>query len=793
MSGRVKDSVQVRPDPPRRRKEPGQASPSGLARWGADLALGVRLSICSGPQSWFRSLLTAVGVGLGVAVLLLAASVPDMLAARSDRSEARAVPYAMTDLKAGPGTAVVGSGGTEFRGRDVLGYFLQPEGPSAPVPPGVKELPKPGEMVASPALAELLQSSNGALLRERLDFRVTGTIGDDGLLGPDELYYYAGAPPGTLEKANHVRIDHWGTDSPSRPLRPLLTLLVVLGSVVLLVPVASFIAMAVRFGGERRDRRLAALRLVGADSQMIRRIAAGEPLIAALLGLATGIGLFLLGRQFAGNITLWGKSAFASDIQPSVVLAALICLGVLVSAVLATLFALRSVVIEPLGVVRTSAVRRRRVWWRVLLPAVGVVLLVSLMSAYTGTQEQNIQLVLGATFLLAGLTAFLPWLLEASVTRAGGGPLPWQLAARRLQLSSGPAARAVSSVTVAVAGAIALQMLFPVAQSENTKSTGRNHLPGQAQVLAPLRAGAEVKSAIGKLKATQGVDAVIAITEAESARALSPGKDKKIRVSVADCATLRQITKIRRCNEGDVFLALPGGEASKAPLSPGLRIDLGDTAKGKSYRWKVPKSAVMVDSKETAGHPGILVTPSALDMARLGGATASISVRLDAADPDAIEHVRNTAAAIHPVTDVDQAASSVETFEFSKIKRGLLIGATLTLLLIAASMAVTTLEQLRERKRLLAVFMAFGARRSTLMWSLAWQTAIPVALGLALAVAAGVGLGSAVLRMVSRPVVVDWTNIATMTGAGAGLIAVVTGTGLIAQWRMMRPDGLRTE
>ena len=73
--------------------------------------------------------------------------------------------------------------------------------------------------------------------------------------------------------------------------------------VVLLLPVGVFIAAAVRFGGERRDRRLAALRLVGADGRMARRIAAGEALAGALLGLVLGAGFFLLGRQLAARST----------------------------------------------------------------------------------------------------------------------------------------------------------------------------------------------------------------------------------------------------------------------------------------------------------------------------------------------------------------------------------------------------------------------------------------------------------------------------------------------------------
>lgn len=69
-----------------------------------------------------------------------------------------------------------------------------------------------------------------------------------------------------------------------------LLLIIVMACVALLLPVAVFIGTAVRFGGEQRDRRLAALRLVGADQAMTRRIAAGESLCGALLGLAAAPG-----------------------------------------------------------------------------------------------------------------------------------------------------------------------------------------------------------------------------------------------------------------------------------------------------------------------------------------------------------------------------------------------------------------------------------------------------------------------------------------------------------------------
>ncbi|MEV8308432.1 FtsX-like permease family protein [Streptomyces flavidovirens] len=112
--------------------------------------------------------------------------------------------------------------------------------------------------------------------------------------------------------------------------------------------------------------------------------------------------------------------------------------------------------------------------------------------------------------------------------------------------------------------------------------------------------------------------------------------------------------------------------------------------------------------------------------------------------------------------------------------------------LIAASMLVAQLEQLRERRRLLSVLVAFRTRRATLGWSVLWQTAVPITLGLALAVVGGLALGAAVLSLIGKPVS-DWWVFLPFAGAGAALILAVTLLSLPPLWRLMRPDGLRTE
>ncbi|GLV80098.1 ABC transporter permease [Streptomyces hygroscopicus] len=799
----------VPPPPP---PAPGPGPRAGIARWAADLALGARFAVNGGRESWTRTVMTAVGVGLGVALLLLAAAIPTAHTLRGERTDARSV-YNFGDApKHGPGTIGVGEAQTTYRGRDIGGYVLAPEGGShraLPAPPGVDRFPAPGEMWVSPALKELLDSDEGKLLRERFPYRTAGVIGKSGLSGPAELFYYAGVSQKTLERVGATyHIDHWGnSDGGSDPLSPALLLLIIVGCVVMLLPVLIFVATAARFGGERRDRRLAALRLVGADIHMTRRIASGESLFGALLGLTVGTGLFLLAREVIGGLTLWDISFFSSDIRPSLPLALAVAVAVPALAVVVTLVALRGIAIEPLGVVRNAAPKRRRLWWRLLLPLLGIGLLLPLVGHFGGNDRQAYQAAAGAVLLLIGTTALLPWLVEAVVERFGGkGSVPWQLATRRLQLSSGTAARAVSGITIAVAGALALQMLFASVESENTKSTGQDPRRAQLMVNVPVADGAQARDAFERYRATKGVRSVLGITEdyvsATHADKADPSVVSENAFTVADCPSLREVIRLTRCEDGDVFLVQPDfGEPGDNFARPGAQVNLAYDDEGMpdldhKKLWTIPRSATVVKPRtDPTGsvRNGVFATPGAFDIATLAGPKATAMIRLDPKVPDAAEYVRNTSVEFSPSLGVMQLSSTSQSDEFTAIRRGLFIGATATLLLIGASMIVTTLEQLRERKRLLSVLVAFGTRRTTLSWSVLWQTAVPVVLGLALSLAGGLALGVMLLKMVGEPLAVDWAGLGAMAGIGGGVILLVTLVSLPPLWRMMRPEGLRTE
>ncbi|MEU0385970.1 ABC transporter permease [Streptomyces chartreusis] len=776
------------------------------SQWGRDLSMGVRFAFAGGREGWIRALLTAVGVGLGVALLLLTTAIPNALAERDRREEARSDhTFGQQELPRADNTVIVVDADTTYRNRDVRGRLLEPEGKEAPRPPGVAAFPADGEMVVSPALKELLASDDGKLLRERLPYRISGTIGEQGLVGSQELAYYAGGK-GLMKRlegpASGARIDSFGNPdlASSDPWDPVLLLLVLVVFVVLLMPVAVFIAAAVRFGGERRDRRLAALRLVGSDSRMTRRIAAGEALAGSVLGLVLGTGFFLLGRQLAASVEVFRISVFPSYLNPSPLLAVLVALAVPTAAVLVTILALRGVVIEPLGVVRTARPARRRLWWRLLLPLGGLALLYPMVGQGDDGGNFNQYLVVGGVMLLLiGVTALLPWVVETVVARLGSGGVAWQLAVRRLQLSSGVAARMVNGIAVAVAGAIALQMLFAGVEGNYTRAS--RYDVSRAQLSVDVPDGADTASTVAKYRDTEGVRKVTALSDVYLGDRRGEA-ESIIQITVADCASLREVATLPDCRDGDVF-AVKGSEYdadSERLAKPGTALWAESEDSGRpgdrTVSWTVPRDIRQAESREDpTGYErgGILLTPGALPE-KLG---AFVSTRLflsvDPSMPDSYDHVRNTAARLDPTVSPMTWHSIESNDRYSAIRTGLSVGAACVLALIGASMLVSQLEQLRERRKLLSALVAFGTRRRTLGLSVLWQTAIPIGLGLLLAAAVGMALGAVLLRMTSKSVRVDWPSVLSMTGIGAGVVLVVTLLSLPPLLKLMRPDGLRTE
>jgi hypothetical protein len=754
-----------------------------IRRWFGDLTLGMRLALGGGGArtALVRLALTAAGVGLGVAVLLTATSVPHMLGAREDRAAARLAVEDTTPV-AGVDPVHVVERTDEFRGRGLQGYLVQQTGPDAPALPGVERLPKAGEAVLSPALADLLASPEGEQLRPRFPQWVIGTIGDAGLTGPNELYFYLGSTTAAAQP-NAVAVSRFGAGPAGRGLTSLELLLVVLGATTCLVPVFVFVVTSTRLAAASRDRRLAALRLVGADRGQVSRIAAGEALLGAFAGLVVGMALFLLVRVLVPMITVaaFRGGIFGGDVVPDWRLGvpAVVLLPVLACVV--AVFALRRVVIEPLGVVRRGTQVRRTLWWRVLPAVAGGVLLVARWEN-TATDARDLTVITGVVLILVAVPLVLPWLVERIAGRLRGGSPAWLLAVRRLQLDGATAARLVSGIAVVLAGSIALQGVYARAESDRPD-------PGNARVLASNFASSltEVQAFTAALHDLPGArDAPV-----KTGARLVDAAGAETSLDFGTCAELRDKGTPGDCRDGDVFaVGTPTPDAHHS--APGDRLWFAGARRADPAlppQWTVPVDRFRVVAGERPA--GLLVTPAAMSTATAVGLISTATI--PAADADLVEQVRNAVGQLG-WNGVVYSLGTERDGTYALITNVLSVGSILVLLLAAGSLMIAAWEQLRERRRSLAALMANGVGRGVLARSLLWQMAIPVAVAVVVAVLAGLVLDWLLLTLVvHRPMVVDVPTILVLTATAAVAVLGVTAVTLPALWRTTSLEHLREE
>jgi hypothetical protein len=135
----------------------------------------------------------------------------------------------------------------------------------------------------------------------------------------------------------------------------------------LLFPVLVFIGTATRLSATRRERRFAAMRLIGATPRQVAQLAAVEAAAAAVVGTAAGLALFPALRAGMSGMRPTAERFFPADLSPGWPAVVLIAAGVPAAAAVAARLAMRRVRISPLGVARRVTPRPPRAWR--LIPA----------------------------------------------------------------------------------------------------------------------------------------------------------------------------------------------------------------------------------------------------------------------------------------------------------------------------------------------------------------------------------------------------------------------------------------
>lgn len=760
-----------------------------------DLALGLRLAVGGGRMSGaalLRLAMTAFGIALAVAVLLSAAAVQHLAGEQAARKAAIAQ---VTEPRMGVTPLLVhnwyASVGDEF----VQVTAVAATGTNPPVPPGLSRLPAPGELVVSPELAAKLAGPDGSSLKAQLPGQVVGRIAREGVSGAGDLTAFYGVPAARIEadSADSRKVYAFGRPATGLGLPALLLGVIPPIAAVLLLPLLIFVTTASRMGAAQRERRLAALRLLGLDSPQVKRIAAAESLVGAVIGLAAGIGFFALLRTFVADILPFGLRIFPEDFVPAWPLVVVVVLLVPGLAVGSALFGLRRTIVEPLGVVRQGKPVRRRMWWRWALTTIGLLFLAVTLAFERGDGNSLAAqaLAAGSVFLLVGVAALLPWLVERLVARLHGGAPSWQLAIRRLQLDSGTASRVVSGLVVVLAGTILIQGVITSLDSGADRQVTPD---GVAAVPVQVQTTAAHEAEVRRL-----VSAVPGVTGVHPARNLGLRAGQELDYGVVgDCPALKAQANIGDCSDGDVFYLAP---ASGGAVPTG-KVQLQGFSRAGNVtgpEWTVPATVRVVRSGDVArSGQSLLVTPGALGGLALPDSTVAVYVS-GTGDPQALTD--DVARAVQPLAWNATATSSdylgdfrdrdkrmVETF------RAVLITASLFVLAVAAmSLLMLSIEQISERRRPLAALSAAGVPIGVLARGSLWQTAIPVMVGVVLAVAAGLGLTAPVLRLANRPMVIDVPVLLALAGTAVAAVLLVTALTMPLLRQVTRLDTLRAE
>jgi len=774
----------------------------------ATLGLGVRLAVAGGPG---RLLLMATGVGLGVALLLGGLGVLPAYQARSDRLADRN-PYGLTPGETTSGAregVLVEQRPDRYHGAPIIAVRIATVG-RAPAPPGLSRAPAAGEVAVSPALAALLRDPANAVLRERYAGRVVATIGAAGLVGPHELLAYVGIPRSTLPadlplSAGFGLPGGYQQQTPAQDVR----IAVLLGMVGLLVPVLVFIATATRLSAAAREQRLAAVRLVGATPEQARLLAATEAGVAALAGAALGGVLFLVLRQAVASSLPVPAGVLPADLSPPLWQAVLVLLGAPVLAVATALTALRHVVTTPLGVARQSRVRRAGAA-RLLPLAAGLVLLALARlssSAVTSGRWYGVAFLLGgAAFVLLGLAVGMPALARlsaAALARAGGG-VAGQLAARRLQLDPTPVARVVTGAVLVVFVTGWLMAFLPLLAASS------NPYHQMAAAVRPGTVLVQNGADVGALATIRGVPGVRGATllrqiSAKAPRASADGSE--VTITVLDCAALNASLRepLPRCGTVPgyrfVFDTTAAGPAAGTLLMP-QPLGLGTAPSGPAIR--VPAALQPLahdDGLSQLGVSGQLVLPpSALPSGVLAAGDGSPAVIATDGRADTVERIR-TALAGKPVDVVTPAELSADAERPAAVyTRLVLLGVLVSVLVAAASLALTSVDAVRERRRSFAALVAAGTPLSVLRRSVLVQTVLPLVLGVAVATGCA-GFASAVYLGIgaagqdpSYPVThVPWPSLLGIAATAVVAVALATTATLPAVRAVTHPSALRTE
>ncbi|MFB4285600.1 FtsX-like permease family protein [Nonomuraea sp. MTCD27] len=706
------------------------------------------MALAGGRRSLPGLVLTAVGVAVGIMLLLFGLAGQSALQGRLERSAWQDT-EASTEATA-PDPALWLAVSDHYADRPLHRVHVAALGSRPPVPPGLDRLPLAGEVAVSPAMRDLLAATPDDQLDDRIPGRVTMTIGDAGLRHPDHLVAVIGHTPEELRRLGGAQMVH-GIETQALDLIDFLRAGLIMATILMLFPILIFMIMVARLAAARHQQRLAAMRMVGATRLQTAVMAAAETGLGAVAGAIAGWLGYLAARPAVANIVEYGGYQggrfFIADLVVPLAQLIVVLAGVPVLATLTTVLSLRRVRITPLRVGSRVPLKPPTAW-RALPLGVGVAgfavdavvlhIRPDLMAANDG--------VINALLLctLTGAVVIGPWacLVVGRAMVRYGRHATTLIAARRIVGDPRAAYRSVGGVAAAVFVTTLLASFFGIGSAGATPgvSSDVRLRPGVVEIYA----GGQPATVLAPLMSSGVV----------VARGVPSGG---VAVPCADLAKVVRVT---------------------CPLPPGLGTEL-----------QMPDTAAM--GMWAAGGPVVEPGPNAT-----GLPVHALYVQTDGSVA-AEERVRTQASSLLPraivSTSRDIFRQTVEFRIFSDLDTGMRVVMLFVLLVAGCSLTISLIGGLTERRRPFALLRAAGLGLGELRRIALLETAVPLVFMVFLAVVLASVPPVAISIIAAQPYAAPGWDFAALLGGGVLVALAMTMLTLPLIDSATRHDAVRFE
>lgn len=681
------------------------------------IRLGLRLSLNGGREALARLVVTALGVALGVCLLLASFAAMNGVNAQDARAawlstKPAAVPTVSAKDKGSPLAWLASK--DEFEGQVINRVDVAATGPRSLVPPGLSRVPGAGEYYVSPALGKLLRETPAAELGSRFPGHEVGTIGAAGVPNPDALVVVVGHTVGQLSRVPGAgEVTSFATSGFGS--KQFLVVLFI-GALALLVPVLVFLATATRLAAARREQRFAAMRLVGATPRQVSLIAGVESTVAAVVGVIFGFVLFVIVQPALEHVSITGVPFAPGDLSLNAFDVCLVAVGIPVAAALASRVALRRVVASPLGVSRRITPAPPRPTR--LVPLVAGLAWLAVFVLF-GKSDSNVVIYVyfvGFLLLMVGLVLAGPWLVDVgarAITRRTNRA-DVLLAGRRLSDDPRTAFRSISGLVLALfLASLASGIVTTIIADKGAPAGGRvavdtlvaafgkpNATSAEAQFSIPALPS-RLTAELGSIKGVRAVTVIHWTPRAPDGPAL------------VSCAELARTPALGRC--------APGASVAWIDLQSSQANGLTQRSTLADQTWPAARVAL----QHLAGYPveevvvGTDGSPAAIEGAR---------TKLEVAIP-AHDYFQ------WPMTMGEILPSTAQSLAEAKNVTDVIIVASL--LIAGCSLAVGVTAGVSDRKRPFSLLRLTGVPVAMLRRIVALEAAVP----LLVAAVASAGLG----------------------------------------------------